>query len=230
MPTYTTCRSCYGILEAGDGETTCPKCPKLLSHIEALSMMYLEAEENEDVILALAIKLEIDELDDQPARLHESALIYAEWGWPVFPLKPGTKVPATKNGFKDATTDSDRVDAYWNSNPLCNIGVPTGIKFDVIDVDVPLGSWSLPKLEEEGALDEIHGHCATASGGAHFYIQPMGVGNTVNLEPGIDYRGIGGYVVVPPSHVDEMHPDTLRHRAWSWVTQPSPSIKGKHDI
>jgi hypothetical protein len=32
------------------------------------------------------------------------ALAYARRGWPVFPCQPGQKVPATRHGYKDATT------------------------------------------------------------------------------------------------------------------------------
>ena len=38
----------------------------------------------------------------------EAAQRYADAGWPVFPLIPGEKVPVTKHGFRDATTDPDR--------------------------------------------------------------------------------------------------------------------------
>jgi hypothetical protein len=33
------------------------------------------------------------------------ALAYARHGWPVFPCAPGAKIPATRHGFRDATTD-----------------------------------------------------------------------------------------------------------------------------
>ena len=34
------------------------------------------------------------------------ALAYARRGWPVFPCLPGQKIPATKHGYQDATTDA----------------------------------------------------------------------------------------------------------------------------
>ena len=33
------------------------------------------------------------------------ALAYARRGWPVFPCQPGQKIPATRHGYRDATTD-----------------------------------------------------------------------------------------------------------------------------
>jgi hypothetical protein len=38
----------------------------------------------------------------------ESALALARWGCPVFPLKPGGKVPATGRGFKDGFPEPSR--------------------------------------------------------------------------------------------------------------------------
>jgi len=40
------------------------------------------------------------------------ALGYARHGWPVFPCMPGSKEPATRHGFKDASTDPDRITAW----------------------------------------------------------------------------------------------------------------------
>ena len=45
--------------------------------------------------------------------LHQYATAYAEAGYPVFPLKPEGKKPATENGFYDATTDIDQINKWW---------------------------------------------------------------------------------------------------------------------
>jgi len=37
------------------------------------------------------------------------ALTYASRGWPVFPCKPDQKIPATRHGYRDATTDPERI-------------------------------------------------------------------------------------------------------------------------
>ena len=40
----------------------------------------------------------------------DAAVRYAEHGWPVFPLQPGTKVPLPKShGLLEATTDERQV-------------------------------------------------------------------------------------------------------------------------
>jgi hypothetical protein len=220
--TYTTCRGCGGLLRVTDdldyhnGE---PPCDPKRTKAERLALEWLAAVRAGDDGVAEGLEAQIVELDSRPPRLLDAALTYAGWGWPVFPLKARAKTPATRHGFKDATTDPDRIREWWERHPDSNIGLPTGHAFDVIDVDVPDGPLSLPELH--AADDEIHGHVATSSGGLHYYVTPRDRPNGARIMPGIDYRGMGGYVVAPPSTLGE------RGRSWSWVYKPSPSIKGQ---
>ncbi len=57
------------------------------------------------------------------SELHQAALDYAAKGWPVFPCLPGTKKPATANGFKDASVDPAQIDAWWAENPDYNVAL-----------------------------------------------------------------------------------------------------------
>lgn len=107
------------------------------------------------------------------------------------------------HGFYDATTDVDKVRAWWRATPQANIGLPTGLLFDVIDVDLPAGYFSLGEMRADDVLPTIHGRVITASGGTHLYIRPDGDGNATGILPGIDWRGRGGYVVAPPSRCEE---------------------------
>lgn len=130
------------------------------------------------------------------------ALWYAKRGHPVFPCRAGEKIPATRNGFHDASTDPDRVRAWWTANPTYNIALPTGHKFDVIDLDMP--GWS---VVNDGVVDDLCpgewiGVAATPRGGCHIYIPPTGAGNAAGMLPGMDYRGRGGYVLAAPSMVN----------------------------
>lgn len=63
----------------------------------------------------------------------------------MFPLKARDKAPATKHGFKDATTDSKQIAAWWEGWPEQNIGVATGEVSGiwVLDVDDEDGEASL---------------------------------------------------------------------------------------
>lgn len=76
------------------------------------------------------------------ASLGSSALWYAEHGVPVFPLRAGTKIPATSHGVLDATTNLDQITDWWRASPNANVGAATGFIFDAIDIDGPEGQQS----------------------------------------------------------------------------------------
>lgn len=160
-----------------------------------------------------------------------AALWYAGIGWPVFPLLaegeivPSTgepsngKHPATRHGFKDASTDPAVITQWWTYAPNRNVGLATGVRFDVIDIDVPDGFATLERLSETDRA--VHGWVDTPSGGIHLYITPTGIPNKARWLPGTDYRGKGGYVVAPPSRVAA--------GAWQWRHRPSPLVTGQGD-
>jgi hypothetical protein len=220
MLTYTRCRSCSGPLLVTDDDQDMwhPTCPPRPTELEKLTADYLYTVEHHGEEAAQGYEAKLWDMQCQPPNLKDAALYYAtHYGWPVFPLKPKGKAPLTKNGFKDATTDVNLINLWWCSWPHANVGIPTGIHFDVIDVDPPRGweSWhGIQKL----VLPDVHARVATASGGAHFYVTPTGSGNRAGIYPGIDYRGVGGYVVAPPSWLGE-------HRySWTFGIHPSPFI------
>jgi hypothetical protein len=130
----------------------------------------------------------------------EHALDYARRGWPVFPLRPRAKIPATAHGLKDATTDDAQVVAWWSRDPQCNIGIRTGIAFDVLDVDGDEGIDEGSRLFGGDEVELPPGPAVlTPTAGLHLYFQPTGLGNRARFRPGLDWRGDGGYVVAPPS-------------------------------
>jgi hypothetical protein len=215
---YSTCRDCGGLLHVTDNDTVHPSCTTKPTKAERLAQRWLAAIDDE--FTADALEYDIEAIDTKPPRLLAAALRYASWGWPVFPLKAHAKTPATRNGFKDAGTDTGQIRAWWDAMPEANIGLPTGLAFDVIDIDPPIGALSYTALLEAGHIPECHGQVATSSGGLHLYIPATGDGNRAGVRPGIDYRGVGGYVVAPPSTLGE------RGRAWSWISAPSPVLTG----
>jgi hypothetical protein len=150
-------------------------------------------------------------------RLEAAALRYAANGWPVFPLKPGQKVPATDHGVKDATTDEAQIRAWWAKNPDFNIGMACGEASGVwvLDVDGEEGHESLVNMG--------HGYPFTLtqytpSGGVHFLFRHLpGLGNTASsIGPKLDSRGDGGYIVVAPSIVNG------REYRWAGKGEPQP--------
>lgn len=132
------------------------------------------------------------------------AVWYAERGWPVHPLRPGLKVPATPHGCKDATVDVERVRRYWARHPDANIGIATGHGVDVIDLDGPDALDALDAAAPRDAAP-IDGPIVVTARGAHLYVTPTGRGNRAGLVAGVDYRGAAGYAVAPPSRHPSGH-------------------------
>lgn len=154
-----------------------------------------------------------DELDalEKPRpvpTLLSSALWYAEQGLKVFPLQPGSKLPYKgSSGFKDATSEFGGVLNWWRHRPSSNIGLATGHLVDVVDVDGPEGVVSWAAMVDD--LPRAIGTVSTPrAGGSHLYVAATGRGNRAGIAPGIDYRGLGGYVVAPPS----VNADGVRYR------------------
>ena len=153
--------------------------------------------------------------------LLNAALAYARRGVPVFPCEPGGKRPLTYNGFWDATTETSRIRTWWGSWPAANVGVPTGRRSGllVLDVDARDGGFeSLAALERRnGPLPET-AKARTGGGGVHvFFRYPAGetVRNSAGaLGTGLDVRGEGGYVVVPPSRTQSIY---------EWIDRSSPA-------
>ena len=144
-----------------------------------------------------------------------TALTLAAKGLAVFPCGVAAKVPATPHGLKDATTDTDLIRQWWRTDPNYNIAVATGAvsKIFVIDVDGVDAEFELRRLEAEyGALPPSI-EVITARPGRHIYFrwpaQPIR-NSAGKIAPGIDVRGDGGYVLVPPS----VHPSGKKY-AWS---------------
>lgn len=128
---------------------------------------------------------------------------------PVFPCVPGGKRPLTPHGFQDATAEHDSIDSWWRRQPEANIGVPTGALggIDVVDVDVrPTGSGypGIGRARDAGLVDGWAWLVRTPSGGLHAYFlhdEQREQRSWQVPDKHIDFRGDGGYIVMPPSQV-----------------------------
>ena len=139
--------------------------------------------------------------------LADAALTYARSGWPVFPCVPGGKQPACVHGCKDATTDPVQVGAWWARNPDLNVAIATGAPGpDVLDVDVKDDgkAWvGFNRLKRAGLLSGARALVETRSGGVHVYFAGTDQPNAARIGGvPLDFRGKGGYVLVPPSVVE----------------------------
>ena len=158
------------------------------------------------------------------------ALAYARRGWPVFPCRPGEKIPATRHGFRDATTDQQQITDWFARHPGRNLAIATGAPGpDVLDVDQhgPDGNGfaALGRLTQAGLLTGVTAYVRTPSGGLHAYFTGTGQRNAHLPAHHLDFRSQGGYILAPPSQVGG-HPYQLLKRLdgrdgldWDAVTQ-----------
>jgi hypothetical protein len=132
------------------------------------------------------------------------ALVLAGQAVPVFPCVNAPtnpkrdKIPRTKHSFYDATTDVAIITRWWRRWSDALIGVPTGARFVVLDVDL-----QHPEAREwfaTAALPETRTHY-TRSGGRHFLFRPnpQVCCTTGKICPHIDTRGEGGYMIWWPA-------------------------------
>jgi hypothetical protein len=129
----------------------------------------------------------------------EWALFYASLGWPVFPCHPKQKIPLTEHGVKDATTDEATIRAWWARWPTANIGLACGTVVSVVDVDNKNGVNGWESLKEFPALPATV-VSLTPTGGAHFlFLGNPPPRNKNSFRDGIDIRGEGYYIILPPS-------------------------------
>lgn len=156
--------------------------------------------------------------------MHQWARYYAQQGWHVFPLVPGTKSPfKDSKGSTEATTDLAQIDKWWGANPEANIGTrPAAGGLYVYDVDPRNGG-----SESHAQLEAQHGPITSGltvdspGGGFHLYmLAPQDRTKVYQSQPaqGIDGK-YNGYAVLPPS----LHPNGRRYE-WRGGVNPTTSM------
>ncbi len=161
-----------------------------------------------------------------------AAEVYAAFGYPVLPIWPprpdgrGCRCPRGRacpwpgkhplsalvpHGLKDATCDVATVRGWWHTWPSASLALATGPgSFDACDIDGPEGVEALRAILPNADAAARSGPLARSGGGWHLLFRPTGLGNRVRLLPGVDWRGLGGLLVVWPS----LHPSGQRY---SWA-------------
>ncbi|WP_280404507.1 bifunctional DNA primase/polymerase [Nocardia brasiliensis] len=161
----------------------------------------------------------------------DAALAAANRGWFVFPLRSGRKTPASLrlrnlDGTpctwpSYATTDTEQIRRWWAGQRTYNIAIATGpSNLHVIDID-GTGHDGKHLTALRSALSVLEPIPATLTvrspHGLHLYFNvppPSRLHCTVaRLAPGVDSRGVGGYIVAAGSQTP--------HGAYQ-VVDPSP--------
>jgi hypothetical protein len=140
---------------------------------------------------------------------------YAALGYPVVPMHtaqpagecscpdracpdPG-KHPRLRGWQRLAAVDPAVVGKWWRRWPQANLGLATGRRFDVLDLDGQQGVEALRAVVSITPTEHPGPVARTGGGGWHLLYAPTGLGNRVRLLSGVDWRGRGGLIVAPPS-------------------------------
>lgn len=145
---------------------------------------------------------------------HSVTQIDGEWrctcGLPTgngtgFCNRPG-KHPATRSGFYDASTSLQQVSLWFNTDhTVRNLAIATGQPIIAIDVDPRHGGIDTLNAWESwtnGIELPVTRTTRTGSNGLHLmYTVPEGVRipSRNSILPGIDVKGVNGYIVTAPS-------------------------------
>jgi hypothetical protein len=161
--------------------------------------------------------------------LAEAADIYAQAGWPIFPLQPNSKEPfPNSHGFKDATVDRATIASWWARCPEANIGTATGVVVDVLDVDNRKDGNGFNNLDRLAAAGLVRGAVArslTRNRGEQWFYPARRPQQGCRSFKGqwVDIKAAGGYVVLPPSVVpSDPEVNGLGHYEWAEFDLGSP--------
>jgi hypothetical protein len=146
----------------------------------------------------------------------QSALEYLNLGYPVFPVcsptmgqhshrnqpckNPGKRPLIAWEPFQTRRPTINEVREWWARWPLANIGMPTGRLSGIVVLDADSGDAKKLAMDQ-GGVDRTPAVFTGKPGGIHFWLAHPGeeVSNFAAKRPGLDFRGDGGYVLVPPS-------------------------------
>lgn len=137
-------------------------------------------------------------------------------GWRLLPCRPGSKLPATAHGVKDATRDPAQIREWAREHPNANWAAAMGNGVLALDVDVKDGGHgevSLATLEDRHSPLPPTLTNQTWSGGRQLIFGHDPAQSFKNsagkLARNLDVRSDDGYIVIAPSRI--------KGRAYAWA-------------
>lgn len=149
-------------------------------------------------------------------RLSEAALSYQKRGWSIFPIK-GKQPLVQWKPYQSKPASIEQIKKWWKTYPYASIGLVTGKISNLIVLDVD-GEEGAKYIKDNGIPPTP---CVKTSRGSHYYFKYPGftVQNFAKKK-GLDLRGDGGYVVLPPSK----HPSGINYE---WTIPPEQEEPAK---
>jgi hypothetical protein len=159
----------------------------------------------------------------KPNDILEAALAALARGWSVMPISRTSKSPIVKWTQWQTHLPPESNIRHWFGEryPDCNLGIITGTLsgFVILDVDDEEGH---EEIKRRGGLPDTVTVRTSADWKLHYYFKHPGFEvrnfqkdkNKKSPLPGLDFRGDGGYAMLPPS----LHERT--QQAYRWIVSP----------
>src|SRR5579864_4446708 len=132
---------------------------------------------------------------------------YISLGWSLIPIKPRSKEPLIPwKEFQIRKASSVEIKEWFRKYQDCNFGVVTGniSRLVVVDLDGIKGITNGLELKLISSVTSL-----TGNGKQLYYKWTEHIDNSASkIAPGVDIRGDGGFVVLPPS----VHPNGKHYR------------------
>jgi len=136
---------------------------------------------------------------------------YLEFGWSIIPIVQGDKRPYINwKEYQERKPTREEIDSWFDQWPDAGIALVTGSISGIVVFDID-SQEGISAVHERGGFPQTP-RSKTGGGGLHIFLKHPQTGNLKNFVkrlPGLDFRGDGGYVVIPPS----LHPSGNQY-AW----------------
>lgn len=126
----------------------------------------------------------------------EQAMELLAAGFSVIPVARNKKPLIEWKKYQNQKPTREKVSEWWTKFPKANIGIVTGKISDLIVIDID---------PRHGGTDEAFKNIKTVKaksggGGWHYYFKyQKGIPTGAQVQPGIDIRSDGGFIIAPPS-------------------------------
>jgi hypothetical protein len=168
----------------------------------------------------VSVAFQLRQVSEAAVTVLEAARQYRALNLAVIPVGKDKHPLIEWKRYQDELPHPDQVDEWWFKFPAANVGTVTGkiSGLVVLDADGPSGLASLKALGTP-ATTWVSRTGRPEGGWQQFFKHPGNgttIGNRAGLRPGLDVRGDGGYVILPPS----LH---ASGRRYEWLVPPQQS-------
>ena len=161
-----------------------------------------------------AVRIKMVNLNNTTNPILQQALQLSKKGWSIIPIGKNKKPLIKWTGFQKEPATEEQIVEWLSKYPNTNIAVVTGQVSNLVVVDIDPRHGGTQDDFKDIATVKVK----TGGGGWHYYFQyELGIPNRAHIRQGIDIRGEGGYVILPPSVHDS-------GKLYEWETDPTHPI------